>query len=127
MAGFWRAAAPWLFGVAGVVTFSLVTALVTPQRTLQAYFGESTDSPAVLAVVRHWGASVAACGGLLVAAAFLPGLRGPAAVFAVLTKVAFVAVVLGQGRRVARRQALLAAGFDAVVVVLLTAYLLTPG
>lgn len=124
MAGFWEAAAPWLFGVAGLVTFSLVSGLVAPQRTLRAYFGETTDAPGLLAIIRHWGAGVAACGGLLVAAAFLPGLRVPAAVFAIVTKVVFVAAVLGPGRAAAQRLARLAAGFDLVVVVLLAGYLL---
>lgn len=128
MAGFWEAAAPWLFGVAGLVTFSLVSALVAPRRTLRAYFAETTASPAVLAVVRHWGAGVAACGGLLLAAAFLPGLRVTAAVFAIVTKIVFVAAVLGPGRPAAQRIARLAAGFDIAVVVLLAGYLLTgPG
>ncbi|MDQ7993476.1 MAG: hypothetical protein AAGC63_12140 [Propionicimonas sp.] len=123
MAAFWQVVSPWLFALAGLGTLSLLQALVAPHAVLGRFFGEDADTPGVLAVVRHWGASVAACGALLLAAAFLPDLRTVAAAFAVATKAAFVALVLGPGRAAARPPARLAAGFDLAVVLLLAGYL----
>lgn len=118
-----QAVAPWLFGAAGLITLSMLQAVVAPAAALRAYFGEQTDAPGLLAIVRNWGAGIAACGGLLLAAAFLPELRAAAAVFAIVTKLAFVALVLGPGRSAAQRQARLAVVFDVVVVALLGAWL----
>ena len=84
---FWEAAAPWLFGLAGLVTISMLQAAVAPQAVLRTYFGEQTDSPGLLAIVRNWGFGIAACGGLLVAAAFVPDLRVAAAVFAIVNSI----------------------------------------
>ena len=122
-----EAAAPWLFGLAGMVTLSMLQAVVAPQAVLKSYFGEQTDSPGLLAIVRNWGAGIAACGGLLVAAAFIPDLRVAAAVFAIFTKLAFVVLVLGPGRPSAQRQAKLAVGFDLVVIVALATWLIAAG
>ncbi len=121
--GLWESVAPWLFGVAGLVTLSMLQAVVAPRAVLRAYFDEQTDSPGMLAIVRNWGAGIAACGGLLLAAAFVPDIRVAAAVFAIVTKLAFTALVLGPGRASAQRQARLAAAFDVVVIVLLAAWL----
>lgn len=121
--GITEAVAPWLFGVAGLVTLSMLQAVVAPAAVLRAYFGEQTDAPGLLAIVRNWGVGIAACGGLLLAAAFVPDLRVAAAVFAIVTKLVFVALVLGPGRSAAQRQAMLAVVFDVVVVVLLAAWL----
>lgn len=121
--GFAEAVAPWLFGLAGLITLSMLQAVVAPRAALRVYFGEQTDSPGLLVIVRNWGAGIAACGGLLLVAAFLPDLRVAAAGFAIVTKLAFVALVLGPGRPAAQRQALLAVGFDVVVVALLGVWL----
>lgn len=121
---FWEAAAPWLFGLAGLVTISMLQAAVAPQAVLRTYFGEQTDSPGLLAIVRNWGFGIAACGGLLVAAAFVPDLRVAAAVFAIFTKAAFIALVLGPGRQAAQRQAKLAVAFDVVVIAALSTWLI---
>ena len=119
-----EAVAPWVFGSAGLITLSMLRAVVAPQAVLRDYFGERAESPGLLAIVRNWGAGIAACGGLLLAAAFVPDLRVAAAVFAIVTKLAFVALVLGPGRAAARRQARLAVVFDIAVIIALAAWLL---
>lgn len=121
--GFAESVTPWLFGSAGLVTLAMLQAVVAPRAVLRAYFGEQTDSPGLLAIIRNWGVGIAACGALLLAAAFIPDLRMTAAVFAIVTKLAFVALVLGPGRSAAQRQAMLAVVFDMVVVVFLAAWL----
>lgn len=118
-----EAMTPWGFAVAGLVTLSMLQAVVAPKAVLKSYFGEQTDSPGLLAIVRNWGLGIAACGGLLLAAAFLPDLRVTAAMFAIVTKLAFVVLVLGPGRSAAQRQARLAVIFDLVVIVALAAWL----
>lgn len=115
---------PWVFGLAGLITLSMLQAVVAPRAALRSYFGEQTDAPGLLAIVRNWGAGIAAGGGLLLAAAFAPDLRVAAAVFAIATKVAFVALVLGPGRAAAQRQAKLAVAFDLLVIVALAAWLI---
>lgn len=90
-----------------------------------AYLLRRADGlPGLLAIVRNWGFGIAACGGLLVAAAFVPDLRVAAAVFAIVTKAAFIALVLGPGRQAAQRQAKLAVAFDVVVIAALSTWLI---
>ncbi len=117
--------APGVFGLAGLVTLSMLQAVVAPKSALRSYFGEQTDSPGLLAIVRNWGAGIAACGGLLLAAAFVPDLRVTAAVFAIATKLAFVVLVLGPGRPAAQRQAKLAVAFDLIVILALVVWLMS--
>mgnify|MGYP001354277173 CR=1 FL=1 len=119
-----EAITPWLFGVAGLVTMSMLQAVVAPKAALRVYFGEQTDSPGLLAIVRNWGAGIAACGGLLLAAAFVPEIRVAAAVFAIVTKLAFIVLVLGPGRTAAQRQAKLAVVFDVLVIAVLVTWLI---
>lgn len=121
--GFAELVAPWLFGLSGLITLSMLQAVVSPAAVLRAYFGEQTDAPGLLAIVRNWGAGIAACGGLLLVAAFVPELRVAAAVFAIVTKLVFVGLVLGPGRPAAQRQAMLAVVFDVIVVALLGLWL----
>lgn len=112
----------WVLLVSGLLTFSMVQAVFAPRATVRAYFGEAPASAQFDLIVRNWGMLIAAGGALLVWASFEPGVRLAAIVLAGVTKVAFIALMLGSG--VMKRQAWVALVADSLMVALFAAYLL---
>lgn len=112
---------PWILLVGGLLTFSMIQATFAPRATVRTYFGEAPDSPQFDLVVRNWGMLIAAGGALLIWASFEPSVRLAAIALASVTKVAFIALMLGSG--VMKRQAWVALVADSLMVVLFVAYL----
>ncbi len=117
----------WVLLVCGLLTFSMIQAVFIPRATMRAWFGEAPDSPAAAMLMRNWGALIAAGGLLLIYAAFNPEVRPPALLFVGAGKLAFIVLVLSQGRRFLKKQAGLAVVLDSVMVALFAAYLLATG
>lgn len=112
----------WVLLVAGLLTCSMIQATLAPRATVRTYFGEAPDSPQFDLVVRNWGMLIAAAGGLLIWASFAPEVRLAAIALAIVTKIAFIALMLGSG--VMKRQAWVALVVDAIMIVLFAAYLI---
>ena len=112
----------WVLLAAGLLTFSMIQATIAPRATVRTYFGEAPDSPQFDLVVRNWGMLITAAGALLIWASFAPDVRLAAIAMAIVTKTAFIALMLGSG--VMKRQAWVALVVDTIMIVLFAAYLL---
>ena len=100
----------WLMLVCGVLTFTMVSALIAPDWALREAFGDTVTEPLALAIVRSWGALVALVGAFTIVGALRPQWRTPALAISAVSKAVFVAVMLTSAS---------AAQIDAAAVVLL--------
>ena len=112
----------WMLLAAGLLTCSMIQATVAPRATVRTYFGEAPDSPQFNLVVRNWGMLITTAGALLIWASFAPDVRLAAIALAIVTKTAFIALMLGSG--VMKRQAWVALVVDSIMVFLFAVYLI---
>jgi hypothetical protein len=112
----------WVMLAAGLLTCSMIQATVAPRATIRTYFGEAPDSPQFDLVVRNWRMLITAAGALLVWASFVPDVRLVAIALAIVTKTAFIALMLGSG--VMKQQAWVALVVDTIMITLLVVYLI---
>ncbi|QPF74716.1 hypothetical protein G8A07_18530 [Roseateles sp. DAIF2] len=116
----------WIMLASGLLTLTMLQAAIAPAAALRALFGEAIEAgPLAEIVVRNWGALIALIGAMLVYGAFRPQVRGLVLVVAGLSKLVFIALMLGLGGRYLGHQAGLAIAIDALMVLLFAAYLLT--
>ncbi len=115
----------WVMLVSGALTCTMAIAVIAPDVTLKASFGEVLQGPGATVVVRNWGALITLMGLLLVYGAFRPAIRDVALVFAGASKLAFVVLVLVHGNRFLGHQAGIAVATDTVWVALFAWYLLS--
>ncbi|MGH6750224.1 MAG: hypothetical protein ACRECI_13020 [Methyloceanibacter sp.] len=80
--------------VSGVVTASMIVAFFAPGLVLHQLFAEPPADPVSLALMRHWALLVFCFGGLLIYAAYYPGLRKPVLIFTIVEKIALVLGIL---------------------------------
>ncbi len=108
--------------VCGVLTCSMVLALVAPDMALHNTFGAHLEGPLAEVVVRSWGSLITLVGGLLIYAAFHPLHRRLVAAVAALGKLIFVLLLLSIGSAYLQT-AMLTVVADSVMVLLLVMYL----
>ena len=113
----------WLMLVAGALTCTMVYAAIAPRAALQSTFGETLDGPLAELIVRNWAILITLVGAMLIYGAFNPAVRPLALVVALVSKLTFVALVLGNGERYLGNQAGIAIAFDFLWVVLIAWYL----
>ena len=117
----------WIMLAAGLLTLTMLQAVVAPKAAARAYFGEALEGPAADVVVRNWAFLIVLSALFLLYAAFVePAYRAPAAAFSGAGKLCFILLVLAHRKRFAKRQALAAAAIDSIFVALFAAYLLAP-
>lgn len=113
--------------ISGVITCSMVLALINPHAGLMQTFGASIMGPETGAiaeiVVRNWGALITLIGIILIYGAFQPLHRRFILVLASVSKTVFVALVLSFGQAFLAK-AWIAVVFDLTVIVLYVLYLL---
>jgi hypothetical protein len=109
--------------VCGVLTCTMVYAVLAPHAAMRSTFGEGLEGAAAEIVVRNWGALIALGGGMLIYSAFHPASRPLALGFTGLGKLSFIGLVLSHGGRYLDDQAGVAVVVDAVMVALFAAYL----
>jgi hypothetical protein len=80
--------------VSGVITASMIAALLAPSVVLNQLFRNPPSDAVSLTVMRHWGVMVFCFGVLLVYAAYHADIRTPVLVATVIEKVALVAGLL---------------------------------
>ena len=115
----------WIMLAAGLLTLTMLQAVIAPRAAARAYFGETLEGPAADVVVRNWGFLIVLSALFLLYAAFVePAFRAPALVFSGAGKLCFVVLVVAHRARFAKRQALMAAAIDLIFVALFAAYLI---
>jgi hypothetical protein len=113
----------WVMVVSGALTCTMLYAALSPVASQQANFGEALDGPLAQILVRNWGVLIGLVGLLLIYGAFSEANRRMALLFAVASKVAFIALVLVHGQQFLRFQVGTALIVDSIMVVLFIAYL----
>jgi hypothetical protein len=113
----------WIMVVAGMLTLSLLLALVSPKSALTSTFGETLDGPLADIIVRNWGGLIAIMGGMLLYGAIHAPSRPLVLVAAGLSKLIFISLVLVHRDRYFKGGARSAVVVDLVLVVLFAAYL----
>jgi hypothetical protein len=113
----------WGMLVSGLLTCTMLHAVLAPQRALRSAFGETAEGAAVEIVTRNWGALIVLVGAMLIYGAFRPAVRPLVLVVAGVSKLTFIALVLAQGSRYLGGQAGIAVAVDTVMVLLFALYL----
>ena len=113
----------WIMLVSGVLTCTMLYFAIAPRAALRATFGETLEGPLAELVVRNWGALVVLVGGMLIYGAYDQPSRAVILIIAGLSKLVFIGLVLGQGKRYLRYQAGFAVVLDLVTVALFLGYL----
>jgi hypothetical protein len=113
----------WVMVVCGLVTCTMLQALFDPQAVLQALFATTLQGPAAEIVVRNWGFLIALVGATLIYGAFDLAARRVALVLAIVSKTAFIGLVLTYGQPFLQYRAGTALAVDTVMVVIFAAYL----
>jgi hypothetical protein len=116
----------WIMLVSGLITLTMLYAVVAPEAAMLGNFGEAPGGPAAVLVVRNWGLPIALMGAMLIWGAFRPALRRPFLMIVGLSKPGFIGLVLAAGSRYLGHQAGIAIGVDAVFVVLFGLCLVAP-
>src|SRR5262245_34465577 len=109
--------------VAGVLTCSMVYALISPEDAVRSTFGETMTGPAADTIIRNWGALIALMGGMLIYGAFRPPVRAMVLTVAGASKIVFVLLVLSHGERFLEHQAGVAVLIDTAWIVIFASYL----
>jgi hypothetical protein len=117
----------WILLVSGLLTCTMIYAVIAPQAALLSTFGESLEGPLMEIIVRNWGALITLMGVLLLYGAFNPPSRRLIVTVAGLSKLLFIALVLTYGRHYLGHQVGLAIAIDAVAVLLFSGYLIGVG
>jgi predicted permease len=113
----------WIMMVSGVLTCTMVYAVIAPQAMLQSTFGETLEGPLTLLIVRNWGALIFLVGAMLIYGAFTPAVRPLVLSVAAASKVVFIALVVSHGSRYTSGQAGISIAVDSVMVLVFGAYL----
>lgn len=113
----------WIMLISGLMTCTMVLALIAPKMALEHTFGQSLEGPLAEVVVRSWGALITLIGAMLVFGAYRPEYRSFILVVASVSKLIFVGLVLSVGSQYLGKAGLTIA-FDGVLAVVFIAYLL---
>ena len=65
----------WIMIASGVLTTTMLQAVIAPEAALRSTFGESLSGPLAEIVVRNWGVLIALIGGMLIYGAFNPPVQ----------------------------------------------------
>ena len=119
----WSTTIKWIMLVSGVLTLTMVYALIAPHAAMRSTFGATLDGALAEIVVRNWGLLIGLVGAMLIYGAYHPEVRPLVLVVATVSKVAFIGLVLLYGSQYLATAGL-AMGIDVVMVGLFVAYLL---
>ena len=114
----------WIMVVSGLLTISMVYALIAPQAALRSMFAVSLEGPAAEVIVRNWGALVAIAGGMLIYGAFVPHVRSFVLIIVTISKCTFIFLVLTYARPLST-QLEVSLVADTIFVLIFVIYLLT--
>lgn len=111
----------WILLVSGVITSSMLVAVVAPRLVFRQFFGTILDGPLGNAIMRNWGLVIGMSGLLLIYAAYDETVRTPIMLFSIVGKLFFAMQVFAAGSslKAARGGAII----DLVIGVVFCAYL----
>ena len=112
----------WIMLLSGLLTCTMIYAIVAPQAALESTFGASFNSPLADVVVRSWGVLITLIGVMLIYAAFKPLYRNLVAAVAATSKISYAALVIIFGKQYLSTAGWVI-GFDSLVAILLFIYL----
>ena len=115
----------WIMLVSGVLTSTMFYAAIAPKDALLSTFGETLEGDVAEIVVRNWGVLIGMIGVLQIYGAFTPSSRPLVLMFAGISKLVFIGLVLSHGTRFLSHQAGIAVLVDALMVILFLTYLLS--
>ncbi|HMV46496.1 MAG TPA: hypothetical protein PLD20_28185 [Blastocatellia bacterium] len=115
----------WIMLVSGILTCTMIYAVVLPQQALLSMFGESLNGPLAEIIARNWGALITLVGAQLIYGAYNPTCRRLILFVAGLSKVIFIGLVLAYGRNYLGHQVSIAIIVDSVMVLLFLGYFLS--
>ena len=110
--------------VSGALTSTMLLAALAPATALHSTFGDTLSGPLAELVVRNWGVLIGIIGVMLMYGAVDPQYRRVSLVMAIVSKVAFIALVLSNGARFLAYGAGTAVLVDSVMVATFVAYLI---
>ena len=119
----WSTAIKWIMLVSGVLTLTMIYAVIAPHAAMRSTFGATLDGALAEIVVRNWGLLIGLVGAMLIYGAYHPDVRPLVLIVAAVSKLAFIGLVLLYGTQYLPT-AWLAIGIDVVMVGLFIAYLL---
>lgn len=109
---------------AGLLTCTMIQALIFPEASIQSNFGQSPDSHLFELIVRNWGALIGLEGVMLIYGAFVESVRRFVLVMAGTSKIVFIILVLTAQESYLRFGAGTAIIVDSILVTLFVIYLL---
>lgn len=110
--------------ISGLLTCTMLQAVVSPEAALNQTFGESLTGPLANMIVRSWAVLIVLVGLMLIYGAFNPVNRKFAATVAASSKLIYSALIISLGDPYLAKAALIV-GFDSFVAILLFVYVLT--
>jgi hypothetical protein len=113
----------WFMLLTGLVTFSLVLVMFTPQESLTRMFGDTASGSTTDIIVPHWASLIALMGIMLIYGAFTSSLRNFVLVIVTINKIIFVVLVLTSSRSYLEHGAGTAVIIDSVMILFYVAYL----
>jgi len=108
--------------VAGLLTCTMIFAVVAPEAALIGMFGESLSEPLAQVLVRSWGFLIFLMGALLIYGAYKPVYRNLALGFVGISKLVFVSLLLVFGSQYIGKAAFTIL-LDSVLAIVFFAYL----
>jgi len=118
-----QASIKWIMLVSGALTCTMLYAAIAPQAALRSMFGAALEGPVADIVVRNWGVLIALVGGMLIYGAYDPPGRPLILTVAGASKLAFIGLVLAQGRDYLGGQVGISLVVDTIMVALFAVYL----
>jgi hypothetical protein len=110
--------------ISGLLTCTMLQALISPQASLTSNFGQTIDVPLAKIIVRNWGALIGLVGIMLIYGAFMESVRRFVLVIAGSSKIIFILLVLSSNESYMGFGVGTAVIVDSIMVALYTAYLL---
>jgi hypothetical protein len=115
----------WIMLVSGVLTSTMFYAAIAPKQALASTFGETLEGDVAEIVVRNWGVLIGMIGLMQIYGAFSPSSRPLVLMFAGISKLVFIGLVLSHGTQFLSHQAGIAVVIDALMVILFFIYLVS--
>jgi hypothetical protein len=114
----------WVMFASGLLTCTMLQALIVPHASLQSNFGQSLEGNLSEIIVRNWGALIGLIGMMLIYGAFMEPVRRFVLVIAGSSKIIFILLVLSSNESYMGFGAGTAVIVDSIMVVSYIAYLL---
>jgi hypothetical protein len=112
----------WILIVTGLITASVLPMVAMPRLMMRFLFDEEPQGPLALLMARHWGLVVGSLGLLMIRAAFVPELRVPVVIVAMVEKAVISVWLLATTLRGRGRATSVALG-DLVTALIFALYL----